>query len=251
MLFHEFTNGDKPVMVLVHGMLTPCQVWMPQIRAFQDRYNIYAVALNAHTEEETSEFISVKAEAELIIAFLQSKKLTTVDVLCGISLGGKIAHEIWKTEKLTIHNLILDGAPLVSCPKIAVNMMKNNYMDIVRKSKIRDERVLENFKKYFLPERYLEIYLKIVDLISEHSVANMVTSVFSGGNMEGVCNQSRILFIHGTKGNEILSKRAAKIMKKYYPDTQVVCFRGDPHCYKMIYQPTEWISVVNSFLGQS
>ena len=62
MLFHEFTNGDKPVMVLVHGMLTPWQVWMPQIRAFQDRYNIYAVALNAHTEEETSEFISVKAE---------------------------------------------------------------------------------------------------------------------------------------------------------------------------------------------
>lgn len=236
-------------MVLVHGMLTPWQVWMPQIRAFQDRYNIYAVALDAHTEEGSSEFISVQAEAESIIAFLQSKNLTAIDVLCGISLGGKIVHEIWKSGKLTINNLIMDGAPLVSCPKFAVGIMKKNYLDIVRKSKLRDAKVLENFKKYFLPEKYLDSYLKFVDLMSESSVANMVTSVFSGGNMEGFCNHSRILFLHGTKGNEVLSKRAAKLMKRYYPDTQTVCFRGDPHCYKMIYQPSEWISVVNSFLG--
>lgn len=96
MLVHEFLNGNKPIMVLVHGVLTPWQVWTPQIEAFQEQYNIYAIALNAHTEEVASEFDSVLAEAEEIMQYFKEKKMDTIDVLCGISLGGKIAYEIWK-----------------------------------------------------------------------------------------------------------------------------------------------------------
>ena len=251
MQVHDFLSGNKPVMVLVHGMLTPWQVWMPQIQAFRDRYDIYSVALNGHTEETASEFVSVQSEAEEIISYLISKGLHSVDVLCGISLGGKIVHEIWKSRKLEIRNLVMDGAPLVSCPKFAVNIMKKNYLNIVHKSKLRDAKVLENFKKYFLPEKYLDSYLNIVDLMSDTSVKNAVSSVFSGGDMEGIKNRSRILFIHGTKGNEVLSKRSAKVMKKLYPETQTVCFRGDAHCYKMIYEPEQWIEIVNCFLNQA
>ena len=90
--------------------------------------------------------------------------------------------------------------------------------------------------------------MKIADLMSDKSIENIVNSVFAGGKIEGVNNKSRILFIHGTKGNELLSKRSAKLMKRHYPDTEVVCFKGDVHCYKVIYQPQKWIKVVNDFL---
>ena len=56
MLIHEFVSGNKAVMVLIHGVLTPWQVWMPQIEFYKNRYNVYAVSLNAHTEEKRSEF---------------------------------------------------------------------------------------------------------------------------------------------------------------------------------------------------
>ncbi len=250
MLIHEFLDGNKPIMVLVHGVLTPWQVWMPQINAFKDTYNIYAIALNAHTEEMASEFTSVSAEAEEIVRSLNAQNIDTIDVLCGISLGGKIAHEIWKSGNIRIRNLIMDGAPLVACPQFAVNIMVKNYKDIIHKSKVRDDKVIENFKKYFLPEKYLENYLKIADFMTDQSIENIVNSVFAGGQIEGVNNQSRILFIHGTKRNEILSKKAAKCMKKYYPITEVVCFKKDAHCYKAIYQPEEWIKVVKDFLQQ-
>lgn len=250
MVVHEFIDGNKPIMILIHGVLTPWQIWMPQITAFKEQYNIYAVALNAHTEDVASEFISVRAETDEIVQFFRTKNIESVDVLCGISLGGKIAHEIWKSGKLNIRNLIMDGAPLVSCPKIAIKIMIKNYTDIVHKSKIRDAKVIENFKKYFLPEKYLDYYLKIADLMTDNSIKNIVTSVFEGGKIEGVNNQSKILFIHGTKGNEVLSKKAAKLMKKYYPATEVVCFKGDAHCYKAIYQPEQWICVVKDFLKQ-
>lgn len=85
--------------------------------------------------------------------------------------------------------------------------------------------------------------------MTDTSIENIVNSVFAGGKTEDVHNQSRILFIHGTKGNEVLSKKAAKLMKKFYPLTEVVCFKGDAHCYKAIYQPEKWISVVKDFLN--
>lgn len=248
MLVHEFVEGNKPIMVLVHGVLTPWQVWTPQITAFKEKYNIYTIALNAHTEEVPSEFVSVSAEAEEIVRYFKEKNIDTIDVLCGISLGGKIAHEIWKGGNLNIRNLIMDGAPLAACPRFAVNIMINNYKNIIHKSKAREKKVIENFKKYFLPEKYLDSFLKIADFMTDKSIENIVTSVCTGGKIDGVKNESRILFIHGTKGNEVLSKKAAKLMKKYYPVTEVVCFKGDAHCYKAIYEPEKWIEVVEKFL---
>lgn len=249
MLVHEFVDGNKPVMVLVHGVLTPWQVWTPQIDSFRAHYNIYAIALNAHTEETASEFISVLAEAEEIIEYFEKNSIDTIDVLCGLSLGGKIVHEIWKSGRVRIRNLIMDGAPLAACPKFAINIMIKNYKDIIHKSKERDGKVIANFKN-FLPEKYLSSYLKIADLFTDKSIENIVNSVFAGGKIKGIDNQSRILFIHGTKANEVLSKKSAKLMKKYYPITQVVCFHGDAHCYKVFYQPEKWIEVVRDFLKE-
>ena len=97
MIVHEFVNGNKPCMILIHGVLTPWQIWTPQIDAFIDRYNIYVIALNAHTEETESEFVSLTEESEKIIQYFEKNNIDNIDVLCGISLGGKIAHCIWKS----------------------------------------------------------------------------------------------------------------------------------------------------------
>ena len=249
MKVHTFIEGDKPIMVLIHGMLTPWQIWMPQITAFRDRYNIYAIALSAHTEDEASKFVSSAAEVDEIVRYFQQQNINTIDVLCGISLGGKLSHGIWQDGRLAIRNLILDGAPLVSCPKFAQIIMQKNYISIIHKSKERDHKVIESFKKDFLPEKYLDSYLKIADFMTDKSVENIIQAAFEGGMRKDVDNHSRILFIHGTKGNEILSKKAAVLMKKFYPETKVVCFKGDMYCYKAIYDPDNWIKVVGEFLS--
>ena len=75
MFIHEFVDGSKPVMVLIHGVLTPWQIWTPQIEAFKEKYNIYVVALNAHTKECVSEFVSVDAEANEIIKYFKLKNI--------------------------------------------------------------------------------------------------------------------------------------------------------------------------------
>ena len=86
--------------------------------------------------------------------------------------------------------------------------------------------------------------------MSDASIENMVNSVFAGGELRTSANKSRILFIHGTKANEVLSKKSARLMKKYYPETRIVCFKGSAHCYTMIYQPEQWIECVERFLQE-
>lgn len=248
MRIHEFGEKGNPVMVLVHGVLTPWQIWMPQVEAFREKYNVYVVALNAHTQEEASEFISLVAEAQEIVKNLTEQGVERIDVLCGLSLGGVISHEIWKNGRLPVRHLVMDGAPLVPFGKLLESIMTNNYLSIIHKSKTRDPKVIESFKKQFLPEKYLESYLKIADFMSDASVKNIVHAASTGNLCKDVDNKSKILFLHGTKGNEVLSKKVGKLFKKHYPETQVICFKGDAHCYKAIYEPQEWIAVVSKFL---
>lgn len=248
MLVHEFVDGNKPIMVLIHGVLTPWQVWMPQIDVFKANYNIYAIALSAHTEEFPSEFVSVLTETEEIIRYFEANHVNSVDVLCGLSLGGKIAHEIWKSGRINVNHLIMDGAPLAACPKFVINMMIKNYKEIIHKSQRRDPRVLASFNN-FLPEKYLQSFLKIADHFTDKSIENIANTVFSGGDIKGTNSKSRILFLHGSKANEVLSIKSAKLMKKYYPTTQVICFNGDAHCHKVFFQPEKWIAIVNKWLS--
>ncbi len=247
MKLHEFGNANQPVMVLIHGVLTPWQIWKPQIKAFQDTYHIFVVALSAHTEEEVSEFVSLEAEVAEILQGLKEHNITTIGILCGLSLGGVIAHEIWKIGTLPIKHLVLDGAPLLPFPLGSGKIMTRSYLNIIHRSKKRDPKVLASFKKNFLPEKYLDSYLKIADFMTDTSMTNIIKAADTGNLCTTVDNQSRILFLHGTRGNEILSKKVAKLMKKAYPETEVVCFKGDAHCYKAIYEPEKWIELIENF----
>lgn len=249
MKLHEFGNVNAPTMVLIHGVLTPWQIWDAQIRSFEKDYHIFVVALSAHTEEEASEFISLEAEVSDIITALQAHDVTEIHALCGLSLGGVIAHEIWKTGTLSIKHLVLDGAPLVPFPFGSGGIMTNNYIKIIHKSKARDPKVLASFKKNFLPEKYLDSYLKIADFMTDESMANIIKAADTGNLCTCVDNKSKILFIHGTKGNEMLSKKVGKLIRKAYPETEVICFKGDMHCYKAIYEPEKWVEVVKQFIS--
>lgn len=249
MKLHEFGNVNAPTMVLIHGVLTPWQIWEAQIRSFEKDYHIFVVALSAHTEEEASEFISLEAEVSDIITALQAHDVTEIHALCGLSLGGVIAHEIWKSTRLPIKHLVLDGAPLVPFPFGSSGFMTKNYINLIHKSKKRDPKVIASFKKNFLPEKYLDSYLKIADFMSNTSMANIVKAADTGNLCTTVDNKSKILFLHGTKGNEILSKNVGKLIKKAYPETEVVCFKGDIHCYKAIYEPEKWVAVVKEFIS--
>jgi hypothetical protein len=58
----------------------------------------------------------------------------------------------------------------------------------------------------------------------------------------------RILFLHGTKGNEKVSAKAAKSMKAANPQTEIRCFQGYAHAQLASFEIDKWIREVAAFL---
>lgn len=246
MKFHTFGDVRNKTVVLIHGVLTPWQIWQKQIDYFSQKYYVIVPALDGHIEEEESEYISVKDEANKIAEYLQGQDIYAV---CGLSMGGAIAYTLFESRRLNIENLILDGAPLVPVGKIPTRIMTNSYKSIIAKSKKRDPKVLENFKKDFLPEKYLDSFLKFADTMTDTTIENMITSVFSTKIQSSGNSNTKILFMHGTKGNEVVSQKAAKKLKEVYPQTVIKCFKGLKHAELAIYKEDEWINTVSIFIG--
>ncbi len=250
MNFHIFGEDNKPVVVLVHGVLTPWQIWGTQIERFKESYRVVAVALDAHEEEKVSRFVSIEDEAEKIENFIIDNCGSEVFALCGLSMGGVIAYRIWKNGVVGIQKLVMDGAPLKTAPKLATWIMTNNYLTIINKSKKRDPKTLEAFKREFLPETYLDSYLKIADNMEDESVRNIVAAAMSQSLSADIVSDTEVMYIHGTKGNEVVSAKVGKQIKKYYPKCTVLRFDGHKHCEAAIYQPEKWLRYVEEFLGK-
>ncbi len=251
MNFHVYSKSGAPKIILIHGTLTPWQMWEEQIKHLRNKYHVTVVALDAHEEDTASEFISIELEARQIEKYCLENYGGEVFAVCGVSMGGAIASIMWRNGIVKIHNLVMDSAPIMPMGKIAAKVMTNNYLSIIRKSKKRDPKTLENFKKHFLPEKYLEPFLKIADNMSETSVRNMIYSVCGCELCKGIPhNETRILYIHGTKGTEIFQMKCSTHLKKNYPEAKVICFRKTGHCEAAIYKPLKWLEVVEKFLQE-
>lgn len=251
MRFHTFGNENNKKMILIHGVLTPWQIWQEHIDFFSERYHVIVPALDGHVEEEASEYQSVEDEAEKIINYMLQNFGRDVDTICGLSMGGVVAYKIFESGKLNINNMVIDGAPLSPLGKLPVWFMEKSYISIIHKAKVRDKKTLADFKKNFLPEKYLESFLKFADTMSDITISNIVRGVFSISISQcNYGNNTSILFMHGTKGNEMVSHKAAKKMKELYPQTEIQCFEGYMHAELAIYHSKEWIAHVDEFISR-
>ncbi len=255
MRFHEFGDKKNPLILLIHGVLTPWQMWEAQIEYLKKDYFVVVPALNGHVEEEASEYTSAESEAVEIAEYLLRNYGVNAYMVYGLSMGGVVANKLFESGKLQIKHLIFDGAPLVPMTRFAFlntfaqMLMRKQYISIVRGAKKRDKNIIKNFVKYFMPERYLESFLNIADLLSEESIANMVKAACYGDIQTTVNAQdTKILFLHGTKLNEMIAKKSAKKLQKLYPNVGIRSFQGYKHGELAIYKPEEWFETVKAFI---
>lgn len=249
MIFHTFGNAENPIIILIHGALTPWQVWDAQIKHFSKKYYVVAAALNAHTENEQTEFISIEKEAMEIEKYCIDNFGGEVYGVFGLSMGGAIAHILWRNGIVKIKKLVMDGAPLIPMGRLSAAFMTKQYISLIRSCKKRSPKTLKAFKKNFLPEKYLEAFLIIADRMTDSSIKNMLYSVCESELFLGIPKgEPDVLFIHGTKGNEAIAIKSSIRLKKAYPESRVFCFRGCKHCEAAIYKPEKWIEAVENFI---
>ncbi len=248
MVFHTYGNKENKAVVLIHGMLTPYQIWNKTIEEFADSHYVIVPELDGHTEDETSEFKSVEDEARKITDYFTKELNGEVYLLAGISMGGRIVSEVAKNTGLRIENLVIDGAPLMKVNGILKSIMRNNYKAILKKSKARDPKVKASFEKNFLPGEYWNEFLKIADNMSIETVDNIIDSLFRPFEFIKYPDDMKILFMHGTKGNESVSKKGALKMKELNPKMEIRSFDGLAHAELLCFKQEQWNRELREFL---
>ena len=248
MVFHTYGNKENKAVVLIHGMITPYQIWNKTIEEFADSHYVIVPELDGHTEDETSEFKSVEDEARKIAEYLTKELNGEVYLLAGISMGGRIVSELAKSTAIKIENLVIDGAPLMKVNGILKSIMRNNYKAILKKSKARDPKVKASFEKNFLPGEYWNEFLKIADNMSIETVDNIIDSLFRPFEFIKYPDDMKILFMHGTKGNESVSKKGALKMKELNPKMEIRSFDGLAHAELLCFKQEQWNRELREFL---
>ncbi|MBR4760136.1 MAG: alpha/beta hydrolase [Lachnospiraceae bacterium] len=248
MIFHTIGEKSKSAVLLIHGMLTPRQIWDTAAEHFSKEHYVIVPELDAHTLDEPSTFTSVENEAEKIRQYLMETTGGKLFLLAGLSMGGRIAAELAAMPGIETSYLILDGAPLSSMSGLLKGIMKANYKSIIRSSKKRDPKVLASAKKEFLPERFIPDYLKVADHMEETSIDNMIDSVFAPYTFRKYSDRTKILFMHGTKGNEAVAKKAALKLKKINPQTKINCYQGYAHAQLACFEPEKWVEEIDKWI---
>ena len=249
MIFHTYGNKESKAIVLIHGMLTPWQIWNIAVKKFSEEYYVIVPELDAHTEETPSVFNSVEEEAEKISEYIMDELNGQVFLLAGLSMGGRIAATLAKNEDIKIMNLVLDGAPLAKMNGLMKAVLKTNYRTIINKTKQRDAKLMEQAKRDFLPEEMLPYYIKIAENMIMESIDNVIDSVFSDFVITKYASDMKILFMHGTKGNESVSRKCAIKMKSMNTQTEIRSYEGMAHAELACFKPEQWVKEVEAFIS--
>lgn len=100
-------EGTGEPLVFLHGVGSTREVWGPQMEAFAERFLCLAVDMRGHGESAApAETITVERWALDVIELLLELGATPAH-LCGLSLGGVVALEVWRRRPELVRSLVL------------------------------------------------------------------------------------------------------------------------------------------------
>lgn len=251
MRFMEFGKSNQKIMVLIHGMQVPWQLWNDHIEFFKDQYHIIIPILSGHDTEEISTFISIEEEAKSIERFILKNYCNKVSVMCGISLGGAISALLWENKKIHIEKLFLDGAPLVPYNPLLTFFIEKQYLYMTLKSKQRNSKIIAKCENTFIPANYMNDFLKMIDEMTNETIKNCIKSISAFRLSKNCDKEIKIAYYYGTKANEYYSIKSAKLLKQFYDFAEIHCLKNHYHCELFLFSPTEHIRLIEEFVAKN
>ena len=245
----EFGNKENKKIILIHGFQSPYQVWDEYVKYYEKDYHVIVPILPGHNRKKKEEFISFKECAKELEDYIISNYGNDVYAIYGMSMGGVLTATIWENNRLNIEKVIFDGSPLVSYNNFIKKFMTRFYINITHKTQQRDKKTLEQAVNSIIPEDKLEYLLQALDNMSDSTIINYINGIgsFKLSNKIDIKNIN-VYYYHGTKANEMLAKKTAKYIKKYYSNSNIICFKGKGHCENSLFKPEEMIKELDKVL---
>ena len=247
----EVGDTSKRRIILIHGFQCPWQVWNKYIEYYEKKFHIIVPIMSGHNPEVKDDFISFTDDAKEIEDYILSRYGKEIYAVYGMSMGGVLTATLWQNKRLTFDKVIFDGSPLVSYNNLMKGFMKKFYIDITHKSQQRDKKTVEQATKVIISEDNLEYFLKVLDNMSDVTVGNSIDDIADFKLSQSINTPDTVVyFFHGTAFNEMLAKKSAKYVKKYYPTTIIKCFKGKFHCENALFNPEIMITELDKIFDK-
>jgi pimeloyl-ACP methyl ester carboxylesterase len=244
----EFGDTSKRKVILIHGFQMPYQIWNEYIDHYKDEFHVLVPILHGHYPNHTRDFVSFSEMAKAFESWYITRYGEDVFAVYAMSMGGVLAATLWENGRLKIEKLILDGSPLVPVNRFVGKMMLNFYLNITHKTQKRNEKTLLQAKDIY-PEGGFDDFLKVLDAMTDTTIQNCVKGVANYQLPDNLdTRDTRIYYFHGTKFNELISRKSAKFISKHYKNSVIKCFNGKAHCENMLFNPLLMLKELDSIL---
>jgi 3-oxoadipate enol-lactonase len=141
--YADFGTGEA--LILIHGLGANAWSWRQQLEELSQAYRVVALDLRGHGDSghRPEEAINIRAWAEDIIALVKGLGLERAHV-CGNSLGGMIALELWVRSPALIKSLILaDTTAFFPPPQMLEEFLRLfDHMDMAAWARFMTPRLL-------------------------------------------------------------------------------------------------------------
>ena len=245
----EFGDNSKSKIIFIHGFQSPWQIWEKYIERYKNDFHIIVPIITGHDVEKKEAFVSFAVDAEQIEEYVLSHYGERVYAIFGMSMGGVLAATLWQNKRLKFEKVIFDGSPLVSINGLMSKYMLNFYLKATHKTQQRDKKTLEQ-SVAICPPKYQEPFLKIMDNMSDITISNSLKSIADFKIKNDIDTPNTVpYFFYGTAMNEMLAKKSAKYLMKYYPNTVTKCFKGKAHCENSLHHPEIMIDEFNTIFS--
>ena len=94
MIFKEFGDKNRPVIILLHGGGLSWWSWKAQIEVLEKDYRVVTPIIDGHGDAWDSTFVSINKSAKQVIKYIKENCDGKVLALCGLSIGAQIIVEI-------------------------------------------------------------------------------------------------------------------------------------------------------------
>lgn len=130
-LHYTRTGGDKPPIILSHGVTDNGLCWTPVAKQLEKKFDVIMVDARGHGLSEFSNDFSVNIMAKDLVELIESLNLSHRPILMGHSMGAQISTHVASIEPQLIKLLILeDPAWGMSFPLIPNFVLKRIYKPI-------------------------------------------------------------------------------------------------------------------------
>lgn len=245
----EFGNKNKEKIILIHGFITPYQIWNDYINYYKDSYHLIVPILQGHNPNVEEDFISFKKAAAKLEDYYISRYGNRVYAIVGLSMGGIFASQIWQNKKISIEKLIFESSPLLPYNRFMTFILNKLYLMFTHRMQKRDIKLIKLSKNRIISERILNDFLVMIDKIPDITIKKYIYAMGQYKLPNNInSTNTKLYYFYGSQLNEILSKKTAIYLRKYYPNSYIKCFYGKGHCQYTFIESKKLIKILDKVL---